>query len=72
MASEVALVQQANHSASVRLTRQDFDLPGEATPPLGSLEAAMIMLFGNVLEIDGIGAENRSLHSAAIRSARRP
>ncbi len=58
MASDVALVQQATPSASVRLTRQDFDLPGEAAAPLGSLEAAMIMLFGNVLEIDGIGAED--------------
>lgn len=58
MASDLALVQQSNQSAAFRLTRQDFGLPGDAEPPAGSLEAAMIMLFGNVLDIDGIGAED--------------
>ncbi len=56
MASDTTLLQQTDQPASFRLTRQDFDLPGEPEPPSGSLEAAMIMLFGNVLEIDGIGA----------------
>jgi acyl carrier protein len=58
MASDVALAQQSNQTAPIRLTRLDFGLPGEPEPPAGSLEAAMILLFGNVLDIDGIGAED--------------
>lgn len=54
----VETVSTAAVNDSFRLLRDDIGLPGEPTPPANEVERAILGLFMEVLEIDGLGVDD--------------